>query len=190
MVCMQEKPDRLGVRSRRERISTMPFERSQPEPRGGAALGLRHKVFHALRSVRQLLFAWWATHHQETLPDAVVIGTLRRPKLAIAMRVTVVPTEITPPPISEFLKRLVSHPLSPYCPRCSLPLELWQANHGAEGIPTGYECRPCGTQIRWTPADVRDQIRREVRRHDAQYWERYQEAIRQHARGGPRTPAH
>ena len=77
----------------------MPFERSQHEPRGGAALGLRHTVVHALRSIRTRVLAWRATPRQEALPDAVVIGTLRRPKLAIAMRATVVPTETAPPPI-------------------------------------------------------------------------------------------
>jgi hypothetical protein len=81
------------------------------------------------------------------------------------MRATVVPTEITPPPIAVFLTRLVSHPLRPYCPRGSLPLEPWQADHRAEGTPSGDECRPCGTQIRWTPTNVLNQMPREVRRH-------------------------
>src|SRR5919109_3181400 len=167
----------------------MPVDGSQHEPRGRRARSLRHKVFHALRSVRQRLAAWRATHRREAPPDAVVIGTLRRPTLAIAIQATVVPTETTLPPIREFLKRIVAHPLHPYCPRCSLPLEPWQADHGAEGRPIGYECRPCGTQIRWTPADVLKQMHREVRRHYAQYWEQYQEAIRQRARGAPRTQA-
>jgi hypothetical protein len=150
---------------------------------------LAFKIAHAIVSIRTRVLAWRATPHREALPDAVVIGTLRRPKLAIAMRATVVPIETTPPPIREFLTRIMAHPLSPYCPRCSLPLEPWQADHRAEGTPIGYECRPCGTQIRWTPADVRDQIRREVRRHYAQYWERYHQAIRQRGGGSPRTPA-
>jgi hypothetical protein len=135
------------------------------------------KIVHALRSVRQRLAARRATHRREALPDAVIIGTLRRPKLAIAMRATVVPAETTPPPMREFLTRIMAHPPSPYCPRCSLPLEPWQADLRAEGRPIGYECRPCGTQIRWTPADVLNQMHREVRRHYAQYWARYREAI-------------
>jgi hypothetical protein len=166
----------------------MSFDGSRQPPHGRERFGLRHTVVHALRSIRTRVWAWWAPHHQEALPDAIVIGTLRRPKLAIAMRATVVPIETTPPPMREFLTRIVVHPLSPSCPRCSLPLELWQADPGAEGIPIGYECRPCGTQIRWTPADVLDQIRREVRRHYAQYWEQYRAAIRQHEGGAPRTP--
>jgi hypothetical protein len=167
----------------------MPFNGSRGDAREGEARSLRHKVFHALRSVRKRFSVWRATHRQEPLPDAVVIGTLRRPKLAIAMRATVVPTEITPPPIREFLKRIMAHPLRPYCPRCSLPLEPWQADHRANGTPIGYECRPCGTQIRWTPADVLKQMKREVRRHYAQYWEQYQNAIRQHERGAPHIPS-
>jgi hypothetical protein len=163
----------------------MPFDGSRQQPRDHGGLGLRHMVVHALRSVRTRVLAWRAAHRQEALPDAVVIGTLRRPKLAIAIQATVVPTEITPPPMREFLNRIVAHPLRPYCPRCSLPLEPWQADHGAEGTPTGYECRPCGTQIRWTPADVLKQMHREVRRNYVHYWERYREAIRQHARGAP-----
>src|SRR5919109_1857548 len=155
----------------------MPVDRSRHDPRGRGALGLRHKVFHALRSVRMRVLAWRATHHPEALPDAVVIGTLKRPKLAIAIRAAVVPTETAPPPMREFLKRIVVHPLSPYCPRCSLPLESWQADPQVEGIPIGYECRPCGTQIRWTPADVLNQMPREGRRHYAHYWARYREAI-------------
>jgi hypothetical protein len=155
----------------------MPFDGSQHEPRGSRARSLRHTVVHALRSVRQRLAAWRVPYHREALPDAVIIGTLRRPKLAIAMRATVVPTETAPPPIPVFLERVVSHPLSPYCPRCSLPLEPWQADHRADRIPIGYACRPCGTQIRWTPADVLSQMRREVRRHYAHYWARYREAI-------------
>ena len=155
----------------------MPVDGSQHDPRGSRARSLRHKVFHALRSVRTRVLAWQATHRWEALADAVVIGTLRRPKLAIAMRATVVPTETALPPIREFLNRIVAHPLSPYCPRCSLPLEAWQADLRAEGRPIGYECRPCGTQIRWTPADVLNQMHREVRRHYAHYWARYREAI-------------
>jgi hypothetical protein len=135
------------------------------------------KIVHAIVSIRTRVLAWRATPHREALPDAVVIGTLRRPKLAIAMRATVVPIETTPPPIREFLTRIMAHPLSPYCPRGSLPLEPWQADLRAEGMPVGYACRPCGTQIRWTPADVLSQMRREVRRHYAQYWARYREAI-------------
>jgi hypothetical protein len=147
------------------------------------------KIVHAIVSIRHRLFARRVPYHREALPEAVAIGILRRPNLAIAIRATVVPTETTPPPMREFLTRIVAHPLSPYCPRCSLPLEPWQADHRAEGTPIGYECRPCGTQIRWTPADVRDQIRREVRRHYAQYWAQYHEAIRQRGGGSPRTPA-
>ena len=167
----------------------MPVDGARHDPRGSGALGLRHRVVRALRSIHTRLSAWRVTSQHRTLPDEVVIGTLRRPQLAIAMRATVVPTETAPPPIGEFLKRIVPHPLSPYCPRCSLPLEPWQADHRAEGTPIGYECRPCGTHIRWTPADVLNQMKREVRRHYAQYWEQYQEAICQHERGGRRTPA-
>jgi hypothetical protein len=167
----------------------MPFDGSRQQPSGHEGLGLRHTVCHALRSIRTRVLAWRAPHRQEALPDAVVIGTLRRPKLAIAIRATVVPTEIIPPPMREFLKRIIAHPLSPHCPRCSLPLEPWQADHRADGAPIGYECRPCGTRIRWTPADVLNQMHREVRRHDAQYWEQYREAIRPHAHRAPHTPA-
>jgi hypothetical protein len=155
----------------------MPVDGSQHELRGRGARSLRHRVLYTLRLVRRRLSVWRASPHREALPDAVVIGTLRRPKLAIAIRATVVPTETTPPSIREFLTRIMAHPLSPYCPRCSLPLEPWQADLRAEGRPIGYECRPCGTQIRWTPADVLSQMHREVRRHYAQYWERYREAI-------------
>jgi hypothetical protein len=162
---------------------------SRHDPRGRGARGLRHTVLHALRSVRTRLAAWRAPHHRGSLPDAVVIGTLRRPNLAITMRATVVPTETTPPPIAVFLKRLVSHPLRPYCPRCSLPLEPWHGDAGVAGRPIGYECRPCGTQIRWTPADVLKQMHREMRRNYAHYWEQYREAIRQRGGGSPRTPA-
>jgi hypothetical protein len=143
----------------------MPFDGSQHDPRGGRARSLRHTVVQALRSVRTRVLAWRASPQQRSLPDAVVIGTLRRPNLAITLRAMVVRTETTPPPIAVFLTRLVSHPLSSYCPHCSLPLEPWQADARAEGRPIGYECRPCGTQIRWTPADVLQQMQREVRRH-------------------------
>jgi hypothetical protein len=78
-------------------------------------------------------------------------------------------------------------PLSPYCPRCSLPLESWHGDAGAAGPPIGYACRPCGTRTRWTPADVLRQMQREVRRHYAHYWAQYQEAIRQHERGASRA---
>jgi hypothetical protein len=120
-------------------------------------------------------------------PEAVVIGTLRRPRLAIALRATVVRNETAPPPPAVFLERLLADPLSPYCPRCSLPLEPWHGDVGAAGTVMGYECRPCGTRLRWPPADVVKQMQREVRRHYAQYWERYQAAIEQH-QGWTRRP--
>jgi hypothetical protein len=112
--------------------------------------------------------------------DMVVIGTLRRPRLAIAIRVTVVQGDTTPPPVSVFLERLITDPLSPSCPRCSLPLEPWQADARAGGVVMGYECRPCGTHLRWPPADVVKQMHREVRRHYAHYWAQYRAALRQH----------
>jgi hypothetical protein len=154
------------------------------------AFGIRHTVCRTLQSLRRRLSAWRITHRRASRPDEVVIGTLRRPRLAIVIRATVVRTETTPPPIAVFLERIAAHPLSPYCPRCSLPLERWQADPRAEGTAMGYECRPCGTQIRWTPADVLTQMKREVRRHYARYWEQYREALRQHERGAPHTPAH
>jgi hypothetical protein len=79
-----------------------------------------------------------------------------------------------------FLERIVTEPLSPSCPRGSLPLEPWQAEAGAAGTMTGYECRPCGTHLRWPRADVVKQMHREVRRHYAHYWEQYRVAIEQH----------
>ena len=149
--------------------------------------GLRHTVGRALWSLLRRLSAWRMAQRRGSRPAEVVIGTLRRPRLAIAMRAAVVPTETTPPPLPVFLERLVADSLSPYCPRCSLPLERWQAESRAAGTVIGYECRPCGTRTRWTPADVLRQMQREVRRHYAHYWAQYQEAIRQHARATPRA---
>jgi tRNA(Ile2) C34 agmatinyltransferase TiaS len=129
-----------------------------------AAGGLSRTVGRLLRSLRQGLAAWRSTQRRMACPDTVVIGTLRKPKLAIAMRATVVWAEMTPPPMPVFLERMIAHPLNPYCPRCSLPLEPWQADSRAAGTALGYACRPCGTQIRWTPADLLQQMQREVRR--------------------------
>jgi hypothetical protein len=163
----------------------MSFNGSRPAHRRGVARGFNHMVRRVLRSLRQGLGAWRTTHRTMERPDAVVIRTLRRPRLAIAMRAAVVPTEPTPPPLAVFLERMLADPLSPYCPRCSLPLELWYGDAGVAGQPIGYECRPCGTRTRWTPADVLKQIKREVRRHYAHYWAKYREAIHQHERGAP-----
>jgi hypothetical protein len=160
----------------------MPPDRARL-PRGrGKAAGLRHIVRRALRSFHQRLAAWRITRRQGSHPTEVVVGTLRKPKLAIAIRVTVGEAEATPPPLPVFLKRIVARPLSPYCPRCSLPLEPWHGEAGVAGPPIGYECRPCGTRIRWTPADVVKQMHREVRRHYAHYWAQYRAAIEQHKR--------
>jgi hypothetical protein len=162
----------------------MPVDRSPHGSGSRGVRGLRHAVSHALRSVRRRLAAWRIIHRPAERPNAVVIGTLRRPRLAIALRAAVVRTETTPPPLAVFLERLVAEPLSPYCPRCSLPLEPWHGDAVAAGPPLGYECRPCGTRIRWTPADVVKQMRREVRRYYADYWAQYRGAIREHGRGG------
>jgi hypothetical protein len=97
-------------------------------------------------------------HRRMARPDAVVIGTLRRPRLAIAIRAAVVRTETTPPPLARFLEHMLADPLSPSCPCCSLPLELWRGEAGMAGQPIGDACRPCGTRIRWTPADVLQQM--------------------------------
>jgi hypothetical protein len=165
----------------------MSFDRSRPPQRQGAARGLNRTVGRLLRSLRQRLAAWRIAHRNVARPQAVVIGTLRQPRLAIAMRAAVVRTEITPPPLAVFLDRMLADPLSPYCPRCSLPLEVWYGDAGVAGPPLGYECRPCGTRIRWTPADVLRQMQREVRRHYAHYWAQYRAAIREHERGGSRA---
>jgi hypothetical protein len=154
--------------------------------RWGAARSLNRAIGRAFRSLRRYLAAWRIPHRTPVQPETVVIGTLRRPRLAIAMRAMVVRTETAPPPLSVFLERLVADPLSPYCPRCSLPLEPWHGDAGVAGRPIGYECRPCGTRIRWTPADVLNQMKREVRRHYAHYWTQYREAIHQRERGAPR----
>jgi hypothetical protein len=158
----------------------MPFDRARPRRGRGEAVGLRHTVRCLLRSLIQHLAAWRTIRRWGSCPTEVVIGTLRTPKLAIPIRVTVIEGETIPPPMPVFLKRIIAHPLSPFCPRCSLPLEAWQADARAAGTVMGYECRPCGTRLRWPPADVVQQMQREVRRHYAQYWERYQAAIEQH----------
>jgi hypothetical protein len=165
----------------------MSFDRSRPPQRQGAVRGLHRTVGRLFRSLCQRLAAWRITHRRMARPEAVVIGTLRRPRLAITMRAAVVRTETTPPPLAVFLERLLADPLSPYCPRCSLPLEPWHGNAVAVGPPIGYECRPCETRIRWTPADVLKQVKREVRRHYAHYWAQYQAAIHEHERGGSRA---
>jgi hypothetical protein len=158
----------------------MSFEGSRPLQRQGAARGLTRTVNRVLRSLRQGLAAWRIPHRRMARLDTVVIGTLRRPRLAIALRAAVVRTETTPPPLAVFLERMITDPLSPYCPRCSLPLEPWQADARAGGVVMGYECRPCGTHLRWPPADVVKQMHREVRRHYAHYWAQYRAALRQH----------
>jgi hypothetical protein len=166
----------------------MSLDGARQPRRGGTAYGIRHTVRRVLRSLLRRLSAGRITPRQGARPAEVVIGTLRRPRLAIAIRATAVWAETTPPPMPVFLERIVAHPLRPYCPRCSLPLEPWQAEPRAEGTAMGYECRPCGTHIRWPPADVLKQMQREVRRHYAHYWEQYREAIRQHERGASRSP--
>ena len=158
----------------------MSFEGSRPLQRQGAARGLTRTVNRVLRSLRQGLAAWRIPHRRMARLDTVVIGTLRKPRLAIALRAAVVRTETTPPPLAVFLERMITDPLSPYCPRCSLPLEPWQADARAGGVVMGYECRPCGTHLRWPPADVVKQMYREVRRHYAHYWAQYRAALRQH----------
>lgn len=164
----------------------MPVDGSPHDPRRRAARGLTRTVGRLFRSLRQGLATWRLTPRQGSRPDTVVIGTLKRPRLAIAMRATAVWAETTPPPMPVFLERMVVHPLSPYCPRCSLPLEPWQADSRAEGTAMGYACRPCGTHIRWTPADLLQQMQREVRRHYAHYWAQYQEALQLYDRGASR----
>jgi hypothetical protein len=153
----------------------------------GEALGIRHTLGRLFRSLLPHLAAGRCTQRPGSHPDTVVIGTLKRPRLAIAIRATAVWAETTPPPLPVFLERLVAHPLSPYCPRCSLPLEPWHGEVGMAGRPIGYACRPCGTHIRWPPADVLKQMQREVRRYYAHYWAQYREAIRQYERRGSRA---
>src|SRR5687767_1952027 len=131
----------------------MLFDGSQPQRRGGNAFGMSHMVVRVLRALYQRLVAWWITPRLGSRPAEVVIGTLKRPRLAITIRATVVRAEPAPPPLPVFLERIAPHPLSPHCPRCSLPLEPWHGDVGVAGRPIGYECRPCGTHIRWTPAD-------------------------------------
>jgi hypothetical protein len=183
-------PTRGGVGDRcardawRVRACPMSFDRFQLLQTQGAAHGLHRTVDRLLRSVRRRLAAWRIIRRPAARPDAVVIGTLRRPRLAITMRAAVVRAETTPPPLAVFLDRLLADPPSPYCPRCSLPLEPWDGDAVAAGPPIGYECRPCGTRIRWTPADVVKQVKREVRRHYARYWAQYRAAIREYEREG------
>ena len=158
----------------------MSFEGSRPLQRQGAARGLTRTVGRVLRSLRQGLAAWRIPPRRMARLDTVVIGTLRKPRLAIALRAAVVRTETAPPPLAVFPERLITDPLRPSCPRCSLPLEPWQADARAGGVVMGYECRPCGTHLRWPPADVVKQMHREVRRHYAHYWAQYRAALRQH----------
>lgn len=158
----------------------MSFDGSRQTRGRGAAFGIRHTICRLLRSLLQRLAAWQKARRPGSRPAEVVIGTLRRPRLAIAIRVTVVQGDTTPPLLAVFLERLITDPLSPSCPRCSLPLEPWQADARAGGVVMGYECRPCGTHLRWPPADVVKQMHREVRRHYAHYWAQYRAALRQH----------
>ena len=165
----------------------MSCDGSRPLQREGAIRILTRTVGRVLRSLRQGLAMWRIARRSTARPEVVVIGTLRRPRLAIALRAAVVRTETAPPPLAVFLERMIDDPLNPYCPRCSLPLEPWHGDAGVAGQPIGYECRPCGTRIRWTPADVCKQMQREVRRHYAHYWAQYGEAVRAHERGRSRA---
>ncbi len=122
-------------------------------------------------SIKTRLLAWW-----KPFPDHVVIGTLRTTRLAVEIRAQVARDQ-TQPPIQTFLDRLSF--CDPYCPRCSLPLDPLYADISREGVLIGYQCRPCDTQIRWKPADVLKQVKREVRRHYVDYWRTYQDAIHQ-----------
>jgi hypothetical protein len=101
----------------------MPFDGSRQTRGRGDAVGLGHTVCRLLRTMRQRLAEWRVMPRRRARPAEVVIGTLRTPKLAITIRATVVGAETTPPPIPVFLARIVAHPLSPSCPRGSLPLE-------------------------------------------------------------------
>jgi hypothetical protein len=92
----------------------MSFDGAQPHRRGGNAFGMSHLVVRVLWALYQRLAAWRFTQRPGSRPDTVVIGTLKRSRLAITMRATVVRAESTPPPLPVFLERLVAHPLSPY----------------------------------------------------------------------------
>jgi hypothetical protein len=166
----------------------MSFDGDRQTRGRGEAFGIRHTISRLFRSLLPRFSAWQHTRRPGSRPAEVVIGTLRKQKLAITIRARVVWAETIPPPLPVFLERIVVHPLSPYCPRCSLPLEPWQADSRAEGTAMGYACHPCGTHIRWTPADLLKQMQREVRRHYAHYWAQYQEALRLYDRGAPHGP--
>src|ERR687891_596994 len=76
----------------------MLFDGAQPQRRGGNAFGMSHLVVRVLRVLSQCLAAWWITPQLGSRPDTVVIGTLKRPRLAITIRATVVRAETTPTP--------------------------------------------------------------------------------------------
>ncbi len=141
------------------------------------ALGHRVAVSAGLAQVGHRLAGWITTRvgaWWTPVPAHVIIGTLRTDRLAVAIWAQVV-RERTPPPLQTFLARLSFR--DPYCPHCSLPLDPLVGDLPHEGTHIGYQCRPCDTQIRWPPADVRKQIAREVRRHYADYWQTYHDAI-------------
>ncbi len=120
----------------------------------------------------------------KVLPYSYVkIGEYSTDNLSADILAKIILGENTKPDISLFLERINID--RPYCPRCSRPLDYWNASWMADGGQIGYKCLKCDTQREGDKYSVLNDAKAEVRKDFDNYWEIYENKIFQLTDGEP-----
>jgi hypothetical protein len=118
------------------------------------------------------------------LPHSQVsIGTLKTNLLAVDILADVKLEERIQPDVQNFLNRL--HLGDPFCPKCSRPLEKWNAGWQADFAQIGYTCSACNTEIRGDRDFFLGEVHAQVRPKYDEYWKTYKKKFDELTGGHP-----
>ncbi len=140
--------------------------------------------FPVLENILNSFVEWLKKDRRKILPySEVAIGTYQTNNLTVDIRAKIVLGESAQPNVEIFLDRIEIG--KPYCPKCSRPLDYWNASFMADGIQIGYKCNVCKTECEGDRYEVLDDVKGNVRQNYSQYWSQYKREIDLLTRGKP-----
>jgi hypothetical protein len=121
---------------------------------------------------------------KEKLPySQLSIGNLTFDILSVDILADIKLEERNQPDIQNFLIRL--HLGDPYCPKCSRPLDKWNAGWQVDFAQIGYACSTCGTRAKGDSNFVLSEIHAKVRSNYDTYWKTYKNKFDELTGGHP-----
>lgn len=149
-------------------------------------------IVGSFRSVRELLAMKNSIKNssndsptnKKKLPySEITIGNYKTQDISADIRAKIILGELDQPSADIFLDRIKKG--DPFCPKCSRPMDYWEASWMADFAQIGYQCFNCDIKHKGDYEDLLNDIKGEVRRDYEKYWEIYQREIEKLINGKP-----